>query len=121
MAAGLMSDHVGDAVTVSSAGTKAGTWLNELSVRSLADVGVGICAEQPRALSEQMAPDADVVITLGREAHVAPVEGTRVEQWITDEPSERGIDGIEWMRLVRGDTVEHVRGLALDLGVTPRR
>jgi arsenate-mycothiol transferase len=121
MAAGLMSDYVGDAVEVSSAGTKAGTLLNELSVQSLAEVGVDISAEQPKALAEQMIRDADVVITLGREAHVAPVEGTRIEQWVTDEPSERGIDGIERMRLVRDDIAAHVRRLALDLGVTPRR
>ena len=44
-----------------------------------------------------MTPDlvaaADVVVTLGRDANVDPVEGTRVENWDTDEPSERGIDG----------------------------
>ncbi len=66
-----------------------------------------------------MVRDADVVITLGREAHVTPVEGTRVEQWVTDEPSERGIDGIERMRLVRDDIAAHVRRLGSDLGVTP--
>ena len=35
MAAGLMKDLVGDAIDVSSAGTRAGTALYELSVRSL--------------------------------------------------------------------------------------
>ncbi len=119
MAAGLMSDYAGDAVEASSAGTKAGISLDELSVQSLAEVGVDISAEQPKALTEQMVRDADVVITLGREAHVTPVEGTRVEQWVTDEPSERGIDGIERMRLVRDDIAAHVRRLGSDLGVTP--
>ncbi|MGX5654599.1 arsenate-mycothiol transferase ArsC [Geodermatophilus nigrescens] len=121
MAAGLMSDYVGDAAEVSSAGTQAGTSLNELSVQSLAEVGVDISAEQPKALTEQMVRDADVVVTLGQEAHVAPVEGTRIEQWITEEPSERGIDGIERMRLVRNDIAAHVRRLACDLGAAPRR
>ncbi len=120
MAAGLMSDYAGDAVEASSAGTKAEISLDELSVQSLAEVGVDISAEQPKALTEQMVRDADVVITLGREAHVTPVEGTRVEQWVTDEPSERGIDGIERMRLVRDDIAAHVRRLGSDLGDTPR-
>jgi len=38
---------------------------------------------------------ADIVVTLGRGVQVEPVEGTRFEQWIIDEPSERGLDGID--------------------------
>ena len=53
----------------------------------------------------------DFVITLGREAQVDPVPGTRFENWDTDEPSERGIDGIERMRLVRDDIADRVADL----------
>jgi len=48
------------------------------------------------------------VVTLGREVHVEEVEGTRFESWDTDEPSERGIEGMERMRLVRDDTSRQV-------------
>ena len=34
--------------------------------------------------------------------------GTRFENWDTDEPSERRIDGIERMRLVRDDIAARV-------------
>jgi arsenate-mycothiol transferase len=51
------------------------------------------------------------VITLGREALVEPVSGTRFENWDTDEPSERGIDGIERMRLMRDDIAKRVTDL----------
>ena len=37
--------------------------------------------------------------------------GTRFEYWDTDEPSERGIDGIERMRLVRDDSADRVADL----------
>lgn len=121
MAAGLMTDLVGNAVEVSSAGTRAGTALNELSVQSLAEVGVDISDERPKAITDEMVRSADVVVTLGREAQVEPVEGTRFEQWITDEPSERGMDGIERTRLVRDDIARRVEGLARELGATPRR
>lgn len=57
----------------------------------------------------------DVVITLGREATAAEVPGTRFENWNTDEPSERGIDGIERMRLVRDDIAARVTRLAESL------
>ena len=61
-----------------------------------------ITAQTPQALTAEMVHAADLVVTLGRDAHAEPVAGTRIENWDTDEPSERGIDGIERMRLVRG-------------------
>jgi arsenate-mycothiol transferase len=51
------------------------------------------------------------VVTLGREAQLDPLPGTRVENWDTDEPSERGIDGLERMRLVRDDITARVQRL----------
>jgi arsenate-mycothiol transferase len=51
------------------------------------------------------------VVTLGREAQVDPIAGTSFENWDTDEPSERGIDGIERMRLVRDDIAARVKDL----------
>lgn len=38
-----------------------------------------------------------------------------VEVWLTDEPSHRGIEGLERMRLVRDDIDRRVRGLLDDL------
>jgi arsenate-mycothiol transferase len=117
MAAGLMKQYAGDAVEVHSAGIKPGTALNDLSVESLLEVGIDITAERPKAITDEMVRSADVVVTLGREAEVEPVEGTRFENWDTDEPSERGIEGIERMRLVRDDIATRIRALAVDLGV----
>ena len=68
MAAGLMRHAAGTTVTVESAGTKPGTAVNALSARSLQELGIDITAETPKAITEQMVRDADVVITLGREA-----------------------------------------------------
>jgi len=103
MAAGLMAKRAGDAITVESAGTKPGSAVNGLSAESLAEVGVDITGGTPKPVTPEMVEAADVVVTLGREAHVDAVPGTAFENWDTDEPSERGIDGIERMRLVRDD------------------
>ena len=111
MAAGLMAKRAGDAVAVESAGTKPGSAVNGLSAESLAEVGVDISGNSPKPITEQMVRAADVVVTLGREAHVDEVSGTRFENWDTDEPSERGIDGIERMRLVRDDIARRVDDL----------
>lgn len=108
MAAGLMRKIAGDAVQVYSAGTKPGSAINELSARALAEVGVDITGNAPTLVDPQLVHDVDIVVTLGREAHVEPVDGTRFENWDTDEPSERGVDGIERMRLVRDDITERV-------------
>ncbi|GAA1429611.1 low molecular weight phosphatase family protein [Microlunatus lacustris] len=111
MAAGLMSKRAGDAITVESGGTKPGSAVNALSAESLAEVGVEISHNTPKAITEDMVRAADVVVTLGREAHVDEVAGTAFENWDTDEPSERGIDGIERMRLVRDDIARRVDDL----------
>jgi len=118
MAAGLMSKIAGETVDVYSAGTKPGAAVNDLSAEALAEVGVDISEQTPNLVDPQLVEAVDVVITLGREAQVDPVAGTRFENWDTDEPSERGIDGIERMRLVRDDIAARVAALATRLRQT---
>ena len=119
MAAGLMRQLAGDAIAVESAGTRPGDAVNALSAASLAEVGVDISDQTPKPVTDDLIRAADIVVTLGRDARVDPVPGTRVETWDTDEPSERGIDGIERMRLVRDDIAARVRELGARLGATP--
>ena len=119
MAAGLMRQFAGDSIEVYSAGTKPGTAVNALSAESLKEVGVDITGETPKPIDPRLVHDVDVVVTLGREAHVDPVPGTQFENWDTDEPSERGIDGIDRMRLVRDDIAARVHVLAEHLGTAP--
>lgn len=111
MAAALMRKLAGDSVDIDSAGTKPGGSVNALSVESIKEVGVDISAEAPKPIDPERVRDVDYVITLGREAHVTPVDGTAFETWETDEPSDRGIDGIERMRLVRDDIANRVDDL----------
>ena len=105
---------------VYSAGTKPGTAINDLSAQALAEVGVDITGNTPTLIDPQLVRDVDLVVTLGREAHVDPVPGTRFENWDTDEPSERGIDGIERMRLVRDDIAARVADLLARMVVDQR-
>lgn len=114
MAAALMRQHAEDRITVHSAGTHPGAALNDLSVQSLAEVGASVDDEHPKPIDPELLKTVDVIVTLGREAHV-DAGGTPVQNWDTDEPSERGIDGIERMRLVRDDIARRVRTLAAQL------
>lgn len=112
MAAGLMRATAGSAVQVESAGTQAGDALNARSVESLREVGVDISGGHPRQLTDEMVAAADLVVVLGSDARVEPVDDTPVEVWETDEPSTRGIEGAERMRLVRDDIAARVEDLA---------
>jgi arsenate-mycothiol transferase len=111
MAAGLMDKVAGDSVTTASAGSKPGSSVNALSAEVLAEVGVDISQKVPRQITVEDQQQADLVVILGAEAQVDEVEGTLYERWETDEPSERGIDGIERMRLVRDDILDRVTAL----------
>lgn len=115
MAAGLMEQAVGAGVQVDSAGTDPGSKLNEQSVRALAEVGVDLAGRTPQRLTEELVAGADLVVVLGREAVVDSPTGTPVRVWETDEPSERGIEGMERMRLVRDDIARRVTALAEEI------
>ncbi|UNB55508.1 low molecular weight phosphatase family protein [Mycolicibacterium sp. YH-1] len=119
MAAGLMRTIAGDTVEVHSAGTRPGGAINALSAAALAEGGIDITDQTPKPIDSALLRNVDVVVILGREAHVEPVEGTRFETWHTDEPSDRGIGGIERMRLVRDDIENRVRRLIDQLGAAP--
>jgi arsenate-mycothiol transferase len=65
-----------------------------------------------------MVQGVDLAVTLGREAKAGEVEGTRFENWDSAEPANRGIDGVERMRLIRDDIVARVTKLAQQLPAT---
>ncbi|KAA8890422.1 low molecular weight phosphatase family protein [Nocardia colli] len=115
MAAGLMRHAAHGRVEVNSAGTNPSGTLNDLSVQSLLELGIDIGDESPKPIDPALLRTVDLVVTLGREAHVEPVDGVRIINWDTDEPSERGIDGIERMRLVRDDIAGRVEQLLTEL------
>ena len=117
MAEALMRHEVGDAVEVSSAGTRPGTSLNEESAAAVAEVGASMAGGTTKHLDPELLRTADRVVVLGAEARVEPVAGMRgtIETWETDEPSQRGIEGMERMRLVRDDILDRVRRLAQEL------
>lgn len=121
MAEALLRQAAGDEVEVHSAGTSPGTDINHESERALAEVGADMSAGVPKGLDPELLRRADRVVVLGSNAQLEPVEGMRapVERWVTDEPSERGIQGEERMRLVRDDIRARVSGLADELRGRP--
>ncbi|GLB65441.1 hypothetical protein NCCP2495_33230 [Dietzia sp. NCCP-2495] len=117
MAAALMRLHAGDRIEVHSAGTRPGSAVNALAADSVAELGANMSGQTPRSIDPDLLRRVDRVIVLGDEAQVEPVEGMSgtIEVWRTDEPSQRGIEGLERMRLVRDDIDDRVRELLNDL------
>ena len=108
-----LSVTVTDRIAASSAGTNAkiGGQVNDLSAQVLAEVGADAVGHQPRQLTDDLMRAADLVVVVGT-AEVTPPDGVSVEVWNTDEPSDRGIDGLERMRLIRDDITTRIRDLA---------
>lgn len=119
MAAGLMRRAAGGRVVAHSAGTRPGSSINALSAQVLAEVGADVSGEVPKPVDPALLAGVDVVVTLGREAQLDVPPGTDLRNWDTDEPSERGIDGVERMRLVRDDIDARVRRLLRELVPDP--
>ncbi|QIK49466.1 low molecular weight phosphatase family protein [Gordonia hongkongensis] len=108
-----LSATVTDRIAASSAGTNAkiGGQVNELSARVLAEAGADAGGHQPRQLTDDLMRAADLVVVVGT-AEVTPPDEVSVEVWNTDEPSDRGIDGLERMRLIRDEITTRIRALA---------
>ncbi|GAA1753498.1 low molecular weight phosphatase family protein [Kocuria aegyptia] len=117
MAAALMEHRAHGAVEVHSGGTTPGNKINALSAEVVAEVGADMSSGTPKPIDPDLLRRVDRVVVLGDEAEVEPVDGMAgtIETWYTDEPSTRGIEGAERMRLVRDDIDARVQALLTEL------
>ena len=111
MAAALARHHAGDAVEVHSAGTHPGSRLNGQSTAVVAEVGADMSTDHPKGVDPALLRRADRVIVVGAQAQLELPAGAagRLERWLTDEPSDRGIEGDRRMRLIRDDIDARVK------------
>lgn len=117
MATALAEKHAGARLEIHSAGTEPGTSINAESAASLEEVGADMSDGRPKAIDPEILRTADRVVVIGEEAQLDLPDDARgtMERWVTDEPSSRGIEGMERMRLVRDDIDAKVRGLIADV------
>ncbi len=119
MAAALMRQRHPGGVRVLSAGTRPGAALNAESVAALEEVGASTAGEHPKPVDPALAQEADLVVLLGEEVELE-TGPTPVQRWVTDEPSRRGVEGADRMRLVRDDIAARVAALGEQLGLRPQ-
>ena len=114
MAAALLSERAGDRVIVHSAGSAPGEALNPAVVAAMAEIGMDISAEKPKKLTDQMALDAHVIVTMGCGDACPVFPGKRYEDWQLDDPAGQPIEAV---RPIRDEIGRRVRDLLNGLAV----
>lgn len=112
MAAALLTRLAGGRVTVHSAGSAPGETLNPAVVAAMAELGIDISAEQPKRLTDDMARDADVVVTMGCGDACPVYPGKRYVDWDLPDPAGKALEDV---RPIRDDIAARVDTLLNEL------
>lgn len=112
MAAALLERAAGDSITVHSAGSAPGDQLNPAVLAALAEWGIDIAARRPAALTDEMALEADVIVTMGCGDACPFYPGKRYLDWELPDPAGRPIEEV---RPIRDDILTRVEALAAEL------
>jgi arsenate reductase (thioredoxin) len=112
MAAALLARHAGDKIVIYSAGSAPGEALNPAVVAALAELGIDISAERPKALTDEMAREADVIVTMGCGDACPVYPGKRYLNWELPDPAGRSVEEV---RPIRDEIDARVKALVSEL------
>ena len=112
MAAALLEHHAGGRVRVRSAGSTPAREVNSAVVAAMAELGIDVSAERPKALTEDAVREADVVVTMGCGDACPVLPGRRYEDWELLDPA--GLP-LERVRPIRDEIDRRVRVLLNEL------
>ncbi|WP_320781907.1 arsenate reductase ArsC [Streptomyces sp. CRN 30] len=108
MAAAFLTHLAGDRVQVRSAGSAPADTVNPAVVDAMAEVGIDISAETPKALTVDAVQSSDVVITMGCGDTCPVFPGKRYLDWELPDPAAQGIAAV---RPIRDEIAQRIRGL----------
>ncbi len=112
MSQALFERAAGDRHEAESAGTTPAERVHPEVVAAMGELGVDLSGERPKALTNEMAERADVVVTMGCGDECPYVPGTRYLDWDLPDPKGRSLEEV---REIRDDIAKRVQGLADDL------
>jgi arsenate reductase (thioredoxin) len=112
MAAALLARRAGDRFEVRSAGSQPADRLNPAVVEAMAEVGLDISNERPKALANDAVRQADVVITMGCGDACPIYPGKRYEDWDLEDPAGKDLPTV---RRIRDEIANRVEALVSDL------
>ena len=116
MAAALLVHHAGGRVHVRSAGSTPASEINPVVVQAMAEIGIDISKEAPKALTDEVVRDADAVITMGCSDACPVYPGKRYLDWDLPDPAGRPLEDI---RGIRDEIDRKVRALLEELVPLP--
>ena len=114
MAAGFARLLGGDTVVGESAGSWPAREIHPNVVAAMREIGVDLGDARPRALTDDVAAAADVVVTMGCGDACPVIPGRRYVEWDIEDPA--GLSLAETRR-VRGVLRLHVEALLRELGL----
>jgi protein-tyrosine-phosphatase len=112
MAAALLTHHTSGRVTVQSAGSDPADQLNPAVLTAMADWGIDLTDQVPRRLTDDMATDADVIVTMGCGDACPVYAGKRYLDWELPDPAGKDLDAV---RRIRDEIDGRVRSLVAEL------
>jgi arsenate reductase (thioredoxin) len=95
-----------------SAGTTPGDRVHPEVVEVMRELGIDLADRVPRALTTELAEQADVVVTMGCGDECPYIPGKRYLDWDLEDPKGRPVDEV---RATRDDIDRRVRELVQEL------
>jgi protein-tyrosine-phosphatase/sugar phosphate isomerase/epimerase len=112
MSAALFERAAGGRHRALSAGTTPADRVHPEVVEVMRELGVDLADRVPRRLTQELAEQADVVVTMGCGDECPYIPGKRYVDWELEDPAGRAVDEV---RAIRDDIGRRVRELAADL------
>jgi arsenate reductase len=112
MAAALATLRSGGGVAVRSAGSDPAERIDPAVVDAMAELGVDLRAETPKALTDEAVREADVVVTMGCGDACPVYPGKRYLDWDLADPAGRDL---ETVRAIRDEIDARVQALLAEL------
>lgn len=114
MAAAICGHVARGRVRVESAGTAPASAIHPVVAEVLRERGLDALPTAPRLLTDDIAREADVLVTMGCGETCPVVPGVRVVDWPLDDPKGQPIERV---RVICDDIERRVRTLLLELDV----
>jgi arsenate reductase len=112
MSEALFSRAAGGRHTASSAGTTPAERVHPEVVEAMRELGVDLADRTPRRLTDELARDADVVVTMGCGDECPYFPGKRYLDWELPDPKGLALDEV---RAIRDEIGRRVGDLVADL------
>lgn len=96
-----------------SAGTQPGERVHPVVVEAMKELGSDLSGVRPRLLTDELAREASILVTMGCGEACPAVPGLRREDWPLDDPKGRPLGEV---RRIRDDVQGRVRRLVVSSG-----